>query len=368
MTVAAAAVIRTGALHNNLRIIRQAAPGCAVLAVIKANAYGHGLVNVAALLPDADGFAVARIDEAIQLRDAGISKRIVVLGGFVTADEARLAACQRLDMVIHGPEQVSQLESLPELPPLSLWLKVDTGMGRLGADPESVAGILARLRACAAGRGELRLMTHLAAADEAGHAGTQGQLDCFTGLLRGWHGEISIANSAAILQWPASCATGGMGQPARNWIRPGLMLYGASPLPGHTAASLGLQPVMSFESRIIAVRQIPRGRGVGYGGDWVAPRDSLVGVASVGYADGYPWHSATRTPVLVNGSRAVVIGRVSMDMVSIDLTGLPPVSPGDRVVLWGDGLPVEEVAACAGTISYELLAGMSPRVVRQVEG
>lgn len=360
MTPAAVAVIRQAALRNNLEAVRRAAPGCRVLAVVKADAYGHGLVAVARVLDGADGFAVARLEEALQLREAGVGGRIVVLGGCVAADEAAEARRHGLDLVVHTLGQVALLETLPALAPMDLWLKVDTGMGRLGIEPAAVAPAHRRLQRWLAGRGTLRLMTHLASADVVDDAATAAQLAQFAALARDWSGEVSVANSAGILRWPLARSPAGAG----NWVRPGLMLYGASPLPGTPAAALGLSPAMSFETRLIAVRRLPRGRRVGYGGDWQAARDSVVGVAAAGYADGYPWHHPHATAVLVGGRRAPVIGRVSMDMISIDLTDLPPAQPGDRVVLWGDGLPVEEVAAHAATIPYELLAGMSPRVAR----
>lgn len=366
MTPAAVAVIRAGALRNNLQSVRDAAPGCSVLAVIKANAYGHGLVPVARILASADGYAVARLDEAINLRDAGITKRVVVLGGFVTADEARMAAERRLESVIHSPEQVAVLEKLGDSGPANLWIKIDTGMGRLGLEPALLADVLQRLRACRSRPGTLRLMTHLASADEAGDPSTPAQLSSFASIAETWLGDVSIANSAAILRWPGAIAEPGSAH-AQNWIRPGLMLYGVSPLAAGSGALPGLRPAMSFETRLIAVKRLPRGRRVGYGGDWQATRDSVVGVAAAGYADGYPWHVAQGTPVVVNGRRAPVIGRVSMDMISVDLTDLPPAQAGDRVVLWGDDPPVAEVAGHAGTISYELLAAISPRVVRQIE-
>jgi alanine racemase len=337
-----------------------------VLAVVKANAYGHGLVPAARILDGADGFAVARMDEAMQLRDAGITKRLVILGGFVGPEEAALAASLRLDCVIHSLSQVEVLERMSNLAPLDLWIKIDTGMGRLGLEPEAWPEARRRLGACAAGRGTIRLMTHLASADDPTGSSTPTQLTRFRDAMQGWSGGVSVANSAAIVQWPESLDLPGIAR-SETWIRPGLMLYGVSPLPEASGAALGLQPAMSFETRLIAVRSLPRGHRVGYGGDWCAERDSVVGIAAAGYADGYPWHRGQGTPVLVNGHLAPVIGRVSMDMISIDLTGNPACSPGDPVVLWGDAPVVEEVARLAGTISYELLAAISPRVVRQLE-
>jgi alanine racemase len=363
VTPTALAVIDPGALRHNLEVIRRSSGGCRVLAVIKANAYGHGLVQVARVLAAADALAVARLDEALQLRAAGVASRIVVLGGFVTAAEARLAGSQALEVVVHSPAQAEILRQLGAGGPVNLWLKVDTGMGRLGIDPAQCAAVAAALRGYLDRRGTLTLMTHLACADEPGSAATVEQLRQFALLARTWAGDVSIANSAGILAWPEACAV--PLSAAGNWVRPGLMLYGASPLAARAAGDLGLRPAMTFETRLIAVRELRAGSRVGYGGDWVAERDSLIAVAAAGYADGYPWHRSRGTPVLVNGRRAAVVGRVSMDMISIDVTGMVA-APGDRVVLWGEGLPVEEVARAAGTIPYELLAAISLRVTRQL--
>jgi alanine racemase len=359
------AVIRAGAIRDNLRRVRENVPGCSVLAVVKANAYGHGLVPVARILAEADGFAVARLDEALQLRNAGITHRILVLGGFVEAEEVSECAAHGIECVIHSEQQVAVLEQLRGPAPAGLWIKIDTGMGRLGIEPEALAELRRRLAACPAGRGSLHLMTHLASADEPGGQNVE-QVESFARVARNWSEGVSIANSACILAAPAACRVTGV-SPRQTWLRPGLMLYGVSPLPERSARSLGLRPAMSFETHLVAVRRVPRGRRVGYGGEWQAARDSIIGVAAAGYADGYPWHRSLRTPVLVNDIPAQVIGRVSMDLISIDVTDLPPCRPGDPVVLWGERLPVDEVARCAGTITYELLAGLSPRVVRRIE-
>lgn len=365
MTPAAVAVVRAAALRHNLRRVRQLAPGCRVLAVIKANAYGHGLVSVAGILDEADAFAVARLDEALQLRAAGITRTIVVLGGFVSAGEAGLCRRHGLDVVVHCAEQIRILESGPDLRPLGIWLKIDSGMGRLGVAAAEVGVAIARLSGHAS---TLRLMTHLASADEAANPATAEQLACFGRAVGKWPGDVSIANSAAILGWPDTLRRSvTLDYGGENWVRPGLMLYGVSPLPAGAGQSPCLQPAMSFETRIMAIRRLPRGHRVGYGGDWIAERDSMIGVAAAGYADGYPWHIANGTPVLVNGQLATLIGRVSMDMITIDLTEMPETRLGDRVVLWGDALGVSDVARRAGTIAYELLAGMSPRVVRQID-
>lgn len=368
MTPAAVAVIRPAALRANLQQVRLAAPGCPVLAVIKANAYGHGLVQVARILTDVDAFAVARLEEALQLREAGIPHRLVVLSGFATATELRTAADFSLDPVIHTLDQVALLESTSLPAPLAGWLKVDSGMGRLGISPDQLAPVLVRLERSRA-MASLVLMTHLGCADDRSDPATAEQLGSFGRAIGDWPGDVSIANSAGILQWPEALRPSqSLRYGGRNWVRPGVMLFGASPLRTATAAALGLQPAMSFESRLIAVKRLPKGARVGYGGHWVAPRDSVVGIAAAGYGDGYPWHVASGTPVLVNDSVAPLVGRVSMDMVTVDLTELPRAAVGDRVVLWGASPTVEEVAAAARTIPYTLMTGINRRVaVRVVE-
>lgn len=367
MTPAAVAVIRPAALRNNLERVRSFAPGCPVMAVVKANAYGHGLIEVARLLDGVDAFAVARLEEAGQLRAAGISQRIVVLGGCLHPDELVLAARLGLDVVIHSLDHLALLEGTTLSEPVWGWLKVDTGMGRLGLSPGEVPPALARLRACRSVRG-LTLMTHLGCADDRSDPATGEQIQAFAGLLEGWNGDISIANSAAILQWPETVrSTAALHYAGANWVRPGLMLFGASPLRGALAADLGLRPVMSFETRLLSVKRVPAGQRVGYGGHWVAPRDSLIGIAAAGYGDGYPWHAGAGTPVRVRGHNAPLVGRVSMDMITLDLTEVPGARLGDPVVLWGDGPSVEEVAAAARTIPWTLMTGINRRVTVRVE-
>jgi alanine racemase len=368
VTPAAVAVIRPAALRANLQQVRLAAPGCPVLAVIKANAYGHGLVQVARILTDVDAFAVARLEEALQLREAGITHRVVVLSGFATPTELRTVADFGLDVVIHTLEQVALLECTALPAPVAGWLKVDTGMGRLGLSPAQLPAALERLQRCAA-VGSLVLMTHLGCADDRSDPATEEQLRTFSRAIGDWPGDISIANSAGILQWPEALQPSpALRYGGRNWVRPGVMLFGASPLRTATAATLGLAPAMSFESRLIAVKALAKGARVGYGGHWVAPRDSIIGIAAAGYADGYPWHVASGTPVLVRGQVAPLVGRVSMDMVTVDLTDVPGAAVGDRVVLWGASPTVEEVAAAARTIPYTLMTGINRRVaVRVVE-
>lgn len=367
MTPPAVAVIRPAALHNNLDQVRIRAPGCPVLAVIKANAYGHGLVEVARILDDAEAFAVARLEEAQQLRNAGIRKRLVVLGGCLTAEELRCAASLQLDIVVHSPDQIELMEATTAPGPIDCWLKVDTGMGRLGIPPSAVATAVSRLGGAAAVR-SVTLMTHLGCADDQSDPATPEQLQEFAPLLAGWQGDISIANSAAILQWPETVRSGGMlSYTGRNWVRPGIMLFGGTPLRGTTARQLGLEPAMSFETRLLAVKMVSKGQRVGYGGHWVAPRDSVIGIAAAGYADGYPWHVGGGTPVGIRGQTAPVIGRVSMDMLTIDLTDVSGAVPADRVVLWGDEPTIEEVSAAARTIPWTLMTGINRRVAVRLE-
>lgn len=368
MTAAAVAVIRPAALRSNLARVRELAPGCPVLAVIKANAYGHGLVQVARILEDAEAFAVARIEEAVQLREAGVRKRVVILGGCLTAQEVQIASQLALDVVVHSAHHVALLEATAVESPIACWLKVDTGMGRLGIDPTAFPGLLRRLRATPAVR-SLTLMTHLGCADDRTDPETTEQLQAFSALLDNWEGDVSVANSAAILQWPDTLRSGGvLRYSGSNWVRPGIMLFGASPLRGRRAPELGLRPAMSFETRLISVKPVQKGQRVGYGGHWVAPRNSVLGVAAAGYADGYPWHVGAGTPVGVRDCLAPVVGRVSMDMLTIDLTDVPGASPGDRVVLWGDGPTVEEVAGAARTIPWTLMTGINRRVAVRLDG
>jgi alanine racemase len=323
------------------------------MAVIKANGYGHGQVRVARALDTADAFAVACIEEALPLREAGVHKPILLLEGFF--EDSELPLCSRLDLAVavHDLSQVEMLERSRLERPLTVWLKIDTGMHRLGIAPEQAVTTWQRLRACPAVAPAIRLMSHLARADERDADYTLQQLQVFKELCQQLPGERSLANSAGVLGWP---------QTHGDWVRPGLLLYGVSPFTDTLAEAEGLQPVMTLSSRLIAVKRLRRGDPVGYGGTWICPEDMDVGMAAVGYADGYPRHAPAGTPVLVNGRRAGLVGRVSMDMLSIDLRRQPDVRPGDPVVLWGQGLPIEIIARAAGTIPYTLLCGVSARV------
>ena len=341
------------ALRHNLRQLRSLAPRSRVMAVVKANAYGHGLVPVALALSGADAFAVARLEEGAALRSAGVTQAIVLLEGIYSARQLGEAAEHELDLVVHDPMQVDLLEQYRGDHRFAVWIKVDTGMNRLGLRPEAFAATWDRLHALKVKPSVVRVLTHLACADEPDHPMTQEQLARLAPLLAGRRAEVSIANSAGLLAHPASHA---------DWVRPGLALYGASPFGGGRGADLGLKPAMTLESTVIAVRAVPRGETVGYGAAWRAARDSSVAIIAGGYGDGLLRSLPGGAPVLVNGRRAPIAGRVSMDMIAVDVTGLPPVSIGDRAELWGAGLAVEEVAQCAGTVPYELLCAVSQRV------
>lgn len=352
------AIIDTSALRHNLAVARKYAPGAKIVAVIKANAYGHGLVPCARALGGADAFGVARLNEAMTLRAHGLDQRIVLLEGVFAADELDAVAAQGLEIVVHSFEQIELLRNWRGASPVHVWLKVDTGMNRLGIRVEDFSTAWQALCACSAVAPKPRLMTHLACADERESARTAEQVGAFQRLTAEMGLERSAANSAGLIAWPEA---------RMEWVRPGLMLYGISPFAQSTASALGLQPVMTLKSRLIAVRTVKAGERVGYGGAWRAERDSRIGIAAVGYGDGYPRQIGSGSPVLVNGVRCQIAGRVSMDMIAIDLAGHAQegrgaARVGDDVTLWGQGLSVEDMAHCAGTIPYELVCGISQRV------
>jgi len=347
------AVIETRALRHNLNTIRERARRARVMAVVKANAYGHGLVPTALSLADADAFAVARLEEGLALRAAGITQPIVLLEGVFTAEQLLEAARHGFDLVVHDALQVELLEEMSGAHRFVLWIKIDTGMNRLGLPPREFAAALERVRRLKPAPLEIRLLTHLACADERDDRMTGEQLARFREATRGLDYSVSIANSAGIF---------GNAQVSGDWVRPGLALYGASPFADSSAAQLGLTPVMSLESSVIAVRRVTAGETVGYGAAWKAPRDSVIAIVAAGYGDGLPRNLPGGTPLLVGGTRAPLVGRVSMDMIAADVTGLPEVHVGTPAVLWGAGLPVEEIARHAGTIPYELLCSVSQRV------
>ncbi len=347
------ALIDLSALRHNLQRVREAAPHSRVMAVIKANGYGHGMLRVAAALNEADALAVARVNEGVTLREAGEKRPIAILEGFFDQEDLVAAADHDLELVIHERGQVEQLEQLDSTRAVTCWLKLDTGMHRLGIAPEEATTVFRRLSSCTAVKGEVRLMTHLANADDLSDPATARQLQVFRELVREFGTDACSANSGGVLGWKESHT---------EWVRPGIMLYGVSPFLNRTAEDDGLLPVMTLRSRVIAVNHYRKGDGIGYGGSWHCPEDMNVGVIAIGYGDGYPRHAAFGTPVLVNGHRVPLVGRVSMDSITVDLRTQPGVRVGDPVVLWGEGLPVEEVARAADTIPYQLLCGVARRV------
>lgn len=358
MTRPACALIDAGALQNNLRRVRQVAGASRIMAVIKANGYGHGLLTAANALRDADAFALTSLEEALVLREAGIGARIILLEGFFEPGELEAISRYRLDIVVHQFEQIEILEKIRLRQPVAAWLKVDSGMHRLGFPPEQVVTAVARLNECAAVDG-VSFLSHLACADNRRSRRTEEQSQAFDTAIGSLPGARSLANSAGVLGWPATHL---------DWVRPGIMLYGVSPFLDELGSQEQLLPAMTFCTRLVAVNRHRRGDQVGYGGSWICPADMAVGVAAVGYGDGYPRHADSGTPVLVSGKRAPLAGRVSMDMITIDLREHPQARAGDPVVLWGNGLPVEEIAGRAGTIAYELLCAVSERVPRCAVG
>lgn len=353
MSRPARVVINLSALRHNLNRVRTLAPQSRVMAIVKTDAYGHGITRVARALSTADAFAVACLEEARQLRGSGIVQPVILLEGAYSAVELPEIVQLGLDMVVHEPAQVEMLESARPAQPINVWLKVDTGMHRLGILPELFNNVWRRLRECRSVAQPVRLMTHLATASERAHPMTHEQLACFRQLCGHLPVEKSIANSAGITAFPESHA---------DWVRPGLMLYGVSPMAGSTAVNEGLVPVMSLQSELIAVKKLRIGEPVGYGATWHCPEDMPVGVVAAGYGDGYPRHAPSGTPVLLNGKRVPLIGRASMDMLIVDLRTQADARVGDPVVLWGDGLPVEEIAQHAVTIPYEILCGVHKRL------
>jgi len=351
--------IHLDAIRHNYRIAKASAPSSRALAVVKANAYGHGAIEVArALAPEADGFAVACLEEALELRESGIRDRILLLEGVFAPDELAQVDAAELTMVVHCREQLDWVLAARPERPLRCWIKVDSGMHRVGFAPGDFGAIHAALGACAH-VGELGAITHFARADEPGHPFIQRQLADFDRALGGKAVMSSLSNSAAVLSLPRA---------HRDWTRPGIMLYGISPFVASHPAAAEMRPAMTLESAIIAVRDLAPGEPLGYGGRFVCDRPTRVGVAAVGYADGYPRHAPDGTPLAVAGRPTRLIGRVSMDMITLDLTGMEDVGLGAPVQLWGDRVPAAEVAQAAGTIAYELFTGIGRRVPLIHEG
>jgi alanine racemase len=346
--------IDTHALVHNLNQVKRQAPGKKIIAMVKANAYGCGLSAVVPALQDqVDAFGVACLEEAIAIRKLGSTRDCVLIQGVFSAEELLQAAELNCQCVLHQPHQLRWLLDNPLPNKIRVWVKVNTGMNRLGFLPKDVYEVLSALKSCSWVDETIGLMTHFACADEPGNPENQRQLRLFQELQLPQMVLIkSLANSAAILTLPEAHA---------DVVRPGIMLYGVSPFPEKTGRELGLLPVMHFRSAISAIQHYPSGASVGYSGTWQAPRPSIIGVVASGYGDGYPRHIAPNTPVWIKGYQAPIVGRVSMDMLTVDLSDCPNVAVGDTVELWGNHIPIETVAKSAGTIGYELLCQFIPR-------
>ena len=348
------ATVRLADIVHNYELANRLAPASKSIAVIKANAYGHGLIAVAQKLQSmVPAFAVASIDEAIQLRDAGISKQILILQGVNHAGELAEVVARDFWLLLHQQQQVDAVLSSQLTKPVKIWLKVDTGMHRFGFAPNALDQVCADLCSSSNVEKDLVLCTHLACADDLTDRMTGEQVEVMRSCAGRFKLARSIANSAGIMHWPETHA---------DWNRPGYMLYGNCPTGVFGSDSSGLRPAMSMNSEIVAIRNLTAGEGVGYSHDWVAKRHSKIGTIAIGYGDGYPYHAANGTPVLVNNQRVPLTGRVSMDAICVDLTDLENVAVGDPVELWGENICVNELAAAAGTIGYEILAGLTGRV------
>ena len=364
------AVIDLSALRHNYGVIKQRVGESKVLAVVKADGYGHGMTSIAKALPESDGFGVAILEEALLLRAAGITQKIVMLEGALSLDELKQASVSNVDVVVHQLEQVDDIESVGvEVlsgdaalgASLNVWLKIDTGMHRLGVEPSDVMHAYQRLRCCAWVQ-SITLMSHFSCADETGSVVSDAQYAMFDRL----HQDLLVDPATSEYLLPASLAnSAGVFQESRyhfNWVRPGIALYGSSPIDGQSAEDLGLKPVMTLVSRIIALRNVPQGESVGYGASWTATRDTQIAIVAIGYGDGYPRHVQEGAQVLVSGSLCDVVGKVSMDMIAVDVSRVATVALNDAVTLWGNDLPVERVAEWAGTVNYELLCQVTDRV------
>lgn len=353
----ATVLIDRNALLNNFEAIKQLAPNSKILAVLKANGYGHGLERIAKALPQAGAFGVARLDEALALRAAGVIKPVVLLEGFFSAEDLPILSVNNFQTIIHNKSQLDAINS-PDLQlekPLKVWLKVDTGMHRLGVNPEEFHAYYQALKNNKNVQQSIVLMSHLASADDLNNQSTSAQLAMFKELTSSLDEPKSLANSAATFAWPETHF---------DWIRPGLSLYGVTPMVKgkNCAKQTNIEPVMTLQSSIIAIREISAGESVGYGGTWTSEKQTTIAVVAIGYGDGYPRHAENGTPVLINDRIVPLIGRVSMDMITVDLGENPTDKIGDIAILWGKGLPVEDVAEYASTIPYELLCNITRRV------
>jgi len=357
------ATIHLSALHHNLCVAKAVAPQSKIMAVIKANGYGHGVVRAATGLNQAEGFAVLGLDEAVALREAGFKQTLLLLEGVFSADELKVASTHVISPVVHCLEQIEMLEKVHLASPVSVFAKMNTGMNRLGFTSNDYAKAVQRLSNCK-NVADIVLMTHFATADEEG--GVSAPLALFKKATQGLNYPVSLANSAALLRYPETHT---------DWVRPGIMLYGATPVAGQPAASFGLKPAMHLTSQIIAVQTLKIGESVGYGKRFTAKRKTRVGIVACGYADGYPRHAnqysagenQRGTAIAVDGHMTQTLGRVSMDMLFADITDIPQAGIGSTVELWGAQVSVDAVAEASGTVGYELLCAVAPRVPVEIK-
>lgn len=347
--------IDLNALRNNYRTACERAGSAKTMAVVKADGYGHGIARIAPALADvAPKYAVACIEEAMVIRAADLAQPVVLLQGVHAADDLADCVHRKFEPVLHAEHQLDWLEQEGHAP--CFWLKVNTGMNRLGFRPTDLPAVMEKLEKIGVGAQLQGFVSHFACADDASSTMTSAQTATFEAATAPWPALMkSVGNSAAHFI---------PGQPLFDWSRPGIMLYGGSPIVGKTGPELGLEPVMTLEAPLITTRVVKAGESVGYGAGWVAERDTRMGMVAIGYGDGYPRHAGTNTPAAVGGCRIRLIGRVSMDMLAVDLSNAPEACEGDLVELWGRTVGVDEVASCAGTISYELLTGITSRVPR----
>ncbi|MGD9108632.1 MAG: alanine racemase [Gammaproteobacteria bacterium] len=344
--------IDVDALQHNFNRAHELAPDSKVLAMVKANAYGHGITEIAKALHNADAFGVACLAEASSIRQVNLSNPIVLMSGFVNVNDLTKIVELKCEVVIHNFEQIKILEQARLSHPVKVWLKINTGMHRLGFVPEDVEDAYVRLSNCKNVAMSPKLMTHFADADDIKKSTTAKQIEVFNSVTKNLSGEKSLANSAAILSFPESHA---------DWVRPGGLLYGVSSLLNKTGEDHNLMPVMTLKSKIITLRFAKKDEAIGYGGIWRCPENMPFAIVGIGYGDGYPRHAKNGTPVLVNGHICPLIGRVAMDMLAVDVRSYPCAKIGDEVILWGKGLPIEHVAAYADTITYELFCGVTRR-------
>ncbi len=353
MTRDVIAYIDIAALQHNFNYLKKLTGHCSVLAMIKSNAYGHGLLRIAKKLNQADAFGVACIDEALVLRNANVTTPLIIMSGFNDQSELKIFSQHNLTPVIHNSEQLQMLAKVSLDNPLPAWLKIDTGMNRLGFRPDQVDDVYQHLVKLSSVAKPLGLMTHLADANNKISTFTEKQIHDFLQCVDKYSAPKSIVNSAGILSYQKAYV---------DWVRPGIMLYGVSPLDDRSGLDEGLRPVMTLKAKLIAIRKVKKNSTIGYGCTWRCPEDMLIGVVAAGYGDGYPRHAPSQTPTLISGKTCPLVGRVSMDLLTVDLRASPNAKVGDEVTLWGDGLPVEKIASLAGTIGYELLCSITSRV------